>query len=216
MAEVVALFGGTFDPVHRAHLACALAVSRLFRCSPVHLLPNAIPPHRPQPEASGIQRLTMLRLACAPYPQLHVDDWELRQSGPSWTLHTLRHFRARSPEAPLVLVIGADSLANLDSWHRWREYAGLCHLAVLPRPGARPPSFKVTLQFPPARRNALMRQRSGLRLMLQAPQLDISASAVRRELESEGRSAALSPAVRDYIRRHHLYNDSGPQPATRG
>ncbi|MFC6330669.1 nicotinate-nicotinamide nucleotide adenylyltransferase, partial [Alloalcanivorax gelatiniphagus] len=123
------LFGGTFDPIHRAHVHAALAVSRALGNAPVHLLPNAVPPHRPQPQASGAQRLAMVRQACAGHPQLIADDWELRERGgaPSFTLNTLKHFRRLIGRRPLVFVVGADSFAQLDRWHRWREYAALCH-----------------------------------------------------------------------------------------
>ena len=71
------LFGGTFDPVHRAHISCARAVSRALGGAQVHLLPNAVPPHRPQPAASPAQRLAMLELAVADHPALAVDAREL-------------------------------------------------------------------------------------------------------------------------------------------
>ncbi len=83
------LFGGTFDPVHRAHISAARSVSRVLGEAPVHLLPNSVPPHRPQPLANGEQRLAMLKLACKGHPQLIPDDWELKQSGPSYSLLTL-------------------------------------------------------------------------------------------------------------------------------
>ena len=91
------LFGGTFDPVHRAHISAARAVSRVLDGAPVHLLPNAVPPHRPQPLASGEQRLRMLELACAEHPHLHPDGWELAQPGPSYSLATLQYFANNTP-----------------------------------------------------------------------------------------------------------------------
>ncbi len=128
------LFGGTFDPVHRAHISAARSVSRVLGEAPVHLLPNSVPPHRPQPLANGEQRLAMLKLACKGHPQLIPDDWELKQSGPSYSLLTLQHYRKQIGERPLVFMIGADSFANLHHWHHWQDYAALCHLAVVPRP----------------------------------------------------------------------------------
>ena len=148
------LFGGTFDPIHRAHLRAALAVSRTLGDAPVHVLPNAVPPHRPQPLASGEQRLAMVRRACAGHKQLVADDWELRRaSGPSYTLATLKHYRRLIGARPLVFVVGADSFAGLNRWHRWREFPALCHLAVVPRPHSPPQNHWHTLQgFSPTRR----------------------------------------------------------------
>lgn len=207
MAEPLVLYGGTFDPVHRAHLGWARAVSRLFGHCPVHLMPNAVPPHRPQPAATGAERLAMLRLACAPWPNLIADDWELRQQGPSWTLLTLRHFRREAgPATPIMLMIGADSLASLDSWHRWREYADLCHLVVLPRAGAPDPSAEVLRRFPGGTRRHLLARPAGRRLMLRAPAVPTAATGIREQLRRHGSSPRLTPEVRAHIRRHHLYN----------
>ncbi|EKF75784.1 nicotinate-nucleotide adenylyltransferase [Alcanivorax hongdengensis A-11-3] len=200
------LFGGTFDPVHRAHISAARAVSRVLGDAPVHLLPNAVPPHRPQPLADGEQRLAMLSLACAPYPALTADDWELRQSGPSYSLNTLRHFRDRIGQRPLVFLIGADSFASLHQWHHWRDYTGLCHLAVVPRPDCPLARDEVQAAFPEASADALRQQPAGLRLMLQRPFLDVSATAIRDALARKGQCPALDDAVIAHIHRHHLYN----------
>lgn len=207
------LFGGTFDPIHRAHIRAALAVSRRLGGAEVRLLPNAVPPHRPQPQASAHHRLAMVRRACVGHPHLHADPWELSRSGPSYTLATLRHYRQQiGAQRSLVLLIGADSFAGLADWHRWPEFAALCHLAVVPRPGARMPPTQVRRAFPLAPASSLMRRPAGKRLMLQWPHLDISSSEVRQHLLKIGRSPALTPKVRTYIRRHRLYTVSVHHP----
>lgn len=209
------LFGGTFDPVHRAHINGARAVARSLQ-APVHLLPNAVPPHRPQPGASGAHRLAMLEAAVARYPELIADDWELRQPGPSYSLHTLEHFRTVAGERPLVLLIGADSLAGLHTWHRWQDYPTLCHLAVLPRPDAGSPDPAVMQAFPEGDAATLCQHPAGRRLMLKRPFLNVSASAVRDALARNGHCPALSHDVEAYIQRHHLYNvPDNPKPPTR-
>lgn len=209
-ARPLILFGGTFDPIHRAHVRAALAVSRALGDAPVHLLPNAVPPHRAQPQASGAQRLAMVRQACAGYPQLIADDWELRERGgaPSFTLNTLKHFRRLIGRRPLVFVVGADSFAHLDRWHRWREYAALCHLAVVPRPGAAPAPLRVQRAFPRAGGRLLRARPAGRRLMLARPVLDVAATDIRETLRAHGDSPLLTPAVRAHIHRHGLYNQS--------
>ena len=208
------LFGGTFDPVHRAHISAARAVSKVLGNAPVHLLPNAVPPHKPQPMADGPQRLAMLRLACQNYPELVVDDWELRQPGPSYSLNTLEYFRQRYGERPLVFMIGADSFANLHHWHRWQDYATLCHLAVVPRPDCGVAQASVQSAFPETDADQLMQHPSGFRLMLKRPLLDVSATAIRTSLAQKGDCPALDPAVSAHIRRHHLYNVATLNPST--
>ena len=208
------LFGGTFDPVHRAHVSAARAVSKVLGGATVHLLPNAVPPHKPQPVANGEDRLAMLRLACQRYPELVADDWELRQQGPSFSLNTLQYFRQQLGERPLVFMIGADSFADLDRWHRWQEYPALCHLAVVPRPGCALPCAEVQAAFPESEAEALLLQPAGLRIMLKRPFLDVSATAIRQALEQKGDCPALDPAVSAHIRRHHLYNAATTTPST--
>ncbi len=199
------LFGGTFDPIHRAHISAARAVSKALQQAPVYLMPNAVPPHRPQPLANAGQRLAMLKLAISAHPQLHIDDRELRRSGPSWTIDTLLELRRDHPVRPLVLVIGADSLAALQNWHRWQEYPALCHLAVLPRPGAAKPAEQVLNAFPRADASELCTLPAGRRLMLPAPNLDVSSTAIRRALAEKGHCPALDADVLAHIRRHGLY-----------
>lgn len=204
------LFGGTFDPVHLAHIGCAKAVSTLLS-GPVRLLPNAQPPHRDQPLSSSAHRLAMLALACEGEPALIVDDWELRQTGPSYSVDTLRHFRSAHAEAgaahrPLILLVGADSFASLHRWHQWQAFPELCHLIVAPRPGAPRATDAVLDAFVEADINALLKQPAGMRFMLTEPELGISSSAIRSDLREKGHSEALNRKVFDYIRREGLYN----------
>ncbi len=130
------LYGGTFDPVHNGHLAIARAV-RDGLDAEVHLIPAADPPHKGDTHADAEQRATMLELAVAGEAGLQVDRRELRRSGPSWTLDTLLELRAEvGPVAPLVWLIGSDSLLQLDTWHRWRELFDHAHILAVQRPGS--------------------------------------------------------------------------------
>ncbi|HRQ65863.1 MAG TPA: nicotinate-nucleotide adenylyltransferase, partial [Xanthomonadaceae bacterium] len=130
------LFGGTFDPVHRGHVAVAGEVARAIG-EPVHLMPVAVPPHRETPGADATERLHMLRLAVEGHPDLRVDDRELRRDGPSWTVETLRQIRHEIGERqPVVILVGADAFAKFDTWRDWREILDLAHVLVLTRPGA--------------------------------------------------------------------------------
>lgn len=205
MSAPVILFGGTFDPVHRAHISCARAAAKVFATT-VQLLPNAQPPHRDQPQTNAEHRLAMLEIACAPFAELAVNTWELQQTGPSFMVRTLEHFRAEAGQRPLLLLIGADSLATLDSWHQWRQLPALCHLLVVPRAGASPLPAEVVNVFPEGDADILKTTPSGRRLMLGAPNLDVSATAIRHALADKGECAALNSDVQDYIHRHHLYN----------
>lgn len=130
------LYGGTFDPVHRGHIAIAQAVASALG-SPVNLVPAADPPHRTRPGARADQRAAMLDLAVACHPQqLLVDRRELDRGGPSFTVDTLEEVRRQlGPSIAIVWVLGIDSLAQLSTWHEWRRIFDLAHILGVQRPG---------------------------------------------------------------------------------
>jgi nicotinate-nucleotide adenylyltransferase len=130
----LAIFGGTFDPVHLGHLSVAWEAAELLDAE-VRLMPASVPPHRPAPIANAPQRAAMLRAALQEQSRLTLDTRELERSGPSYTIDTLTELRAEQGDRPLVLLIGADAFAGLPAWHRWRELFDVAHIGVLSRPG---------------------------------------------------------------------------------
>jgi len=130
----LAIFGGTFDPIHLGHLCVAWEASELLDAE-VLMMPSGIPPHRPPPIASAQQRVAMLRAALRGQSRLILDPRELTRSGPSYTVDTMIELRAEQGERPLVLLLGADAFAGLPSWHGWRRLFELAHIGVLSRPG---------------------------------------------------------------------------------
>jgi len=130
----LAIFGGTFDPIHLGHLCVAWEASELLDAE-VLMMPSGIPPHRPPPIASAQQRVAMLRAALRGQSRLILDARELTRSGPSYTVDTMIELRAEQGERPLVLLLGADAFAGLPSWHGWRRLFELAHIGVLSRPG---------------------------------------------------------------------------------
>ncbi|MEO8778799.1 MAG: nicotinate-nucleotide adenylyltransferase [Rhodanobacter sp.] len=130
----LAIFGGTFDPIHLGHLCVAWEASELLDAD-VLMMPSGIPPHRPPPVASASQRLALLQVALRDQSRLILDARELARSGPSYTVDTLAELRAEQGERPLVLLLGADAFAGLPGWHDWRRLFELAHIGVLSRPG---------------------------------------------------------------------------------
>jgi len=136
------VYGGTFDPVHLGHLSIAegarqallgagLAVQRF------DWLPNADPPHRSAPGANAGHRVAMLWLALSGHPEFGIDLREMRRGGASYMADTLAELRAEiGPQAPLLLMMGADAWAGFERWQRWREIPALAHLLVVDRPDA--------------------------------------------------------------------------------
>lgn len=132
--KTLAIFGGTFDPIHLGHLCVAWEASELLDAD-VLMMPSGIPPHRPPPTASALQRLAMLRVALRGQSRLILDARELARNGPSYTVDTLVDLRAEHGERSLVLLLGADAFVNLPGWHDWKRLFELAHIGVLSRPG---------------------------------------------------------------------------------
>lgn len=135
-APLRVFYGGSFDPVHNGHLAIARAARDALHAE-VALLPARDPPHKAATHADAEQRAQLLELAIEGEPGLHVDRRELQRAGPSYTVDTLAGLRAElGGAAPLAWLIGADSLLQLHTWHRWREVFDLAHVVAVQRPGA--------------------------------------------------------------------------------
>ncbi len=132
----IALFGGTFDPIHNGHLVVARELAARLALDRVLIMPTFVPPHKIKTEmASAVDRLEMCRLACAPYPELTVSDLEINRRGASFTVLTLEQLHRQMPEAELFLFVGADMFLTLGSWHRFADIAALATLCAVPREG---------------------------------------------------------------------------------
>ncbi len=210
--SLVALFGGTFDPIHFGHLRPVEQLAKETLLDQVILLPNNVPPHRPQPQASAQQRLKMVELAVQDNPLFSVDSRELAVHNPSYTIVTLETLRKEhGAQRPLAFIIGQDSLLSLHKWHRWEELLDFCHLLVMARPG-----YSERLDTPQLQRwydkhratdPAELRQRPhGMIYQANTPLLDISATQIRQRLRERKSCATLLPAaVERYIDSQGLY-----------
>lgn len=195
----IGVVGGTFDPIHVAHIAMAEAARGCAALDRVLIIPAGVPPHRPQPEAGDQERLAMCRLAVLGHPDLEVSDVELRRPGASYTVLTLEELHQRCPGAELFLVLGWDAARELRSWYRPDRVLDLATLVVVPRPGLPDPSEEdVRGAGIPLSRFRLCRVRTP----------DIGATDLRRDLHAGVvPDGALDPAVAAYIAAHRLYQD---------
>ncbi|CAN5598422.1 hypothetical protein BH23PSE2_BH23PSE2_04180 [soil metagenome] len=211
-------YGGTFDPVHNGHLAIARAARDALQ-SPVTMMPAADPPHRAAPGASGAQRAEMLELAVRDQPGLSVDRRELRRDAPSYSVDTLRELRAEwGQDAPIVLVLGADSFLGLPTWREWRVLLTLAHLVVAERAESPLDGALPTLLADALSRcwtdtpEVLLQSPAGRVLQLRQPLHRASATAIRcRIAVGAPWRHAVPEAVAEYIQQRGLYRDGTAQ-----
>jgi nicotinate-nucleotide adenylyltransferase len=210
MSRVLAILGGTFDPIHSGHLRAAIEAREALGAEELRLIPCAVPPHRPQPQASPKQRLAMLSAAVAGVPGLSTDARELERSGPSYTFDTLVGLRAEVGERPIVLVLGADAFAGLPSWYRWTELINYAHIAVLTRPDAHSlidPRLEALLaQVGTADAADVTAEPAGRVLRLEIPPMPVSSTLIRTRLQQQRSVRYLVPdPVIDLIDAWRLY-----------
>ncbi len=130
----IALFGGTFDPIHNGHVVLAREFAARLGLDRVILMPTFVPPHKIKLEmAAAVDRLEMCRLACVSYPELTVSEWEINHRGASFTVVTLEALKQQYPDAELFLIVGADMFLTLGSWHRFADIAAMATLCCAPR-----------------------------------------------------------------------------------
>jgi len=183
------LLGGTFDPVHNGHLRMAVELHELLDGARIHLMPCHRPPHREQPGASGIDRLTMLKAAVESEPGLCVDDREIRQDRVSYTAETLRQFRREhGDETPLAIVTRSDAFNSFDQWHEWMQIPEFAHIIVVNRPGYPLAPGEGAANLLSERGvnapEALLAVPHGTILSLELPLLDIAATDIRSRVLS--------------------------------
>jgi nicotinate-nucleotide adenylyltransferase len=216
-------YGGTFDPVHNGHVAIARAVRDALDAE-VALLPAADPPHKQRTHADAAQRAAMLELAIAGEPRLRVDRRELGRAGPSYTVDTLRELRAElGPDRPVAWLVGADAVAELDTWHDWRRLFDYAHVIAAERPGMRiddgwlaAHAPRIHAELAPRRRDAatLRDAPAGGYAVFKPPRLRAESSTeFRSRMRAHGPwRDLLPPAVVEHIRREGLYRNGTVAP----
>ena len=215
----IAIYGGTFDPVHSGHLQIARSVLQLFAIDEFLFVPARVAPHKFDREISSpLHRFAMLALATRADPRLCVSTFELERDESQYTVDTLFHFRSQLGEsADLFFVMGADSWAELTSWREWQRLLTLANLIVVTRPGH---EFSAEHVGPVTAADVLdlrgasegFQERGVQKIFVtDAVMLDVSATEVRRAARENLRDSLeqLVPLeVADYIRKYKLYRNT--------
>ena len=193
------VFGGTFDPIHLAHLAVAEAARDAFGLRRVLFIPAAQPPHKPGRDISPVEdRVAMVEAAVEGNPAFEVSRLEIERSGPSYTVDTLTALCEAAPGDRLALILSAESYSEFGSWHEPRRILDLAALVVAPRVGyADADPDLIARQFPEARATVAF---------MDGPRIRLSASEIRQRA-ADGRSVRylVPDAVAAYIGDHDLY-----------
>lgn len=191
--ERVGMFGGAFDPPHHAHVALARLAIRELALDRLHVLPTGDAWHKARDLSPAGHRLAMTRLAFEHVAQVQVDDRELRRSGATYSVDTLRELQAEYPGAQLHLVMGEDQAAGFSGWHAWPEVARLAVLCVAGRGTGQG--------------IAALRALPGVRVKpLALPPMADSSTEIRARLTAgQDITDLVAPAVASYIESHHLY-----------
>ena len=201
-APRVGIFGGSFDPVHNAHVALARLALDELQLDELRWVPAGQAWQKARPLTDARHREAMLRLAIAGEPRFSVSRIELDRAGASFTLDTVREMQGdmqkTQPGAQWFLLIGQDQYAGFHTWQGWQELLGRVTLAVAQRnnPGASgAPPWQVDAQVQRAARQAVT-----------LPMMDVSSTEVRQRVaRAQGIDALVPPAVARYIEQHNLY-----------
>lgn len=219
----IAIYGGTFDPVHSGHLEIARQVSPLFAIDEFLFVPARVAPHKLDREVTSVlHRHAMLALATNTEPRLCIASFELDSPERQYTVDTLVHFRSRFGEsADLFFVMGTDSWAEITTWREWQRLLTLANLIVVTRPGyeftaAHVPADNaasiIDMRGPTRDFEALSVEAGAQRIFVtDAVMLDVSATEIRQAAREDraGELNELVPlAVADYIRKYRLYRNT--------
>ena len=215
----IAIYGGTFDPVHSGHLQIARSVTKIFAIDEFYFLPALVAPHKVDRKvSSALHRYAMLALATQHDEQLLVSTYELAGRERQFTVDTLEHFVAKcGDEADLFFVMGLDSWSEITTWREWERLPTLANLVVVTRPGfefsldqvgpeiaARVVDLRGRAEAGAEMVNANLKQI----LITDVVLLDIAATTVRQAASRSGDVDKLVPReVGEYIRKYGLYRN---------
>ena len=212
----IGLMGGTFNPVHLAHLRIAEEARDLCGLDKVVFIPAADPPHKPLAgDVPFRQRYEMVRLAIAGNPAFELSDIEGQRPGKSYSIDTIAAFRREHPEDQLFFIIGSDSFLEIGLWHRYVEIFQSCSLIVVERPGypvndpvsALPVAIRGEVRYTRDLHRQEHTAGTTVKFLSGCP-LEVSSSEIRR-LAAAGHSITylVPPEVEAYIKEQRIYSE---------
>lgn len=214
----IGVLGGTFDPIHFAHLRLAEEVAEAFMLNTVRLIPSANPPHRITPSAPAEDRLKMVELALdRANKKLVPDGRELNRIGKSYMVDTLKQLRTEHSNASISLILGTDAFIELMTWHEWQQLFSLANIIVASRPNLPLSKLENNLEQRLASeyeirkrhdRDLLHSSENGLIFTYEFTSLEVSGTSLRKRIQRKQSLKYLLPDnVINYIQNHDLYKE---------
>jgi nicotinate-nucleotide adenylyltransferase len=211
----IGILGGTFDPIHLGHTQSAQAVANELGLQKILLIPAHIPPHKISPDliphASAEQRAAMVDIACENSTLFTCDQRELKRSGHSYTVDTLKELKQQYPSQPLYFIIGMDSLMTFTQWHQYQEILSLCHLIVNTRPKYPVEQLNdetnvLLNNYQTTDMTQLTQLEAGTIFFAHHCFFDISSTHIRQELmQKQSCNHLLLPSISEFINKNNLY-----------
>jgi nicotinate-nucleotide adenylyltransferase len=212
----VALFGGTFDPVHAGHIAVAQAAQKRFHLDAIYFIPSSRPPHKSKQELTPfVHRYAMLALACSDHTGFLLSLAEAPTDGAAphvfYTIDTVKRFHREHPEDHLYFILGADQFLEIPTWKNYEPLLDSCDFIVASRPGFRLDALRLVIPPEMLGRPALqdphkIMLRKSVVYLLTTVASHVSSTEVRHRLERHQNIHGLVPArVEAYILGQALY-----------
>lgn len=198
----IALFGGSFNPVHNGHVNLVKETAEKNGIDRVYVIPTFISPFKKDSTgfvADGKDRLEMCRLAFAKLPYVTVSDWELSQSEVSYSVNTVEHFRKEFPEDELFFIMGSDMLLSFDKWHKWQDILKMCTVIAASREDGGSDIERL-------REKAAQLSRFGKVIVTEISAFELSSSEIREKIiKNCDLSCYMDKNVVKYIEENRIY-----------
>ncbi len=192
----VAVFGGTFNPIHNEHIRMIRCISDLNFIDKILVIPTHIPPHKTAEYlADDNHRYNMCKIAVDGIKKTEVSDFEIKRQGKSYTFYTIKALREEYANDNFFVVCGADMAITLDTWHRYDELKKLCTFLVVDRPGTDKNELRAYIEQ--------LKLDGAEILFVDLNTEDVSSTNLRKGMDS----ALVPKGVADYIKEKGLYNN---------
>ncbi|KTD59869.1 nicotinate-nucleotide adenylyltransferase NadD [Legionella sainthelensi] len=208
----IAIFGGSFDPIHNGHLQTSLTIQKHFGFDSYIFLPCKIPTIKPATIANSKQRIEMILRAINRYKEnFKLDLREIERNTPSYMVETLESFRAEYPEASITLIIGYDAFLSLSQWYEWQKIITLAHLMVINRSEfSKQPIPEIMQEFlkkyQSENKMELLNTQAGSVFLFNAGDHEISSTSLREAIKKGADVKNKLPySVYEYIKHQGLY-----------